>query len=995
MSTRVLRLALVAALSAAPAAALAGETLFHGGEVFTGEGDGPSATWFLVRDGEIAAVGVELPEELDGVEHRVDLGGAFVAPGFVDAHVHFVEGGLALMQTDLADVRGSEDLQAALRAAADRPVGGWILARNLALSKALGIDALRSALAAEGPAYVALAGGHHAFVNAAGLAALGIGAGTPDPAGGRIDRGPDGVPTGLLEDEAAWSAQRQVYEGFSPGLVAHAMLRAQRRALAYGITAIGDNTFFPVHAMQYQRLAAAGYFHLRVAARSFGPVPVTRFLMAPLQGRIRYFGEKHFMDESLSQPALGGRALPGGMPHLTQAQAEEALLFAAGAGTAFHTQGREGAERLVAARMAVGGRRPAGVVDVIDHCGSCGGDLPARIRAAGFRVTVLPSQLYDLPELERAYLPEAAEGLLPLRALYDAGLEPALASDWPHGLSPEVARASLRGDGLTLRRRALRMALSPLQQFAVAASGKGPGGVELPGAASRTIPVAGALRGITSAGADALGWGALGRIQEGSPANFVILDRSPFSVESSELHGLEVEATFIDGIPVYRRADTREGRAMREALARAEAGASRSGGAPDAGLDGALDGQGADEKTDTNENKNRDTGGLGAPDGSGFDADVSIVRSGGASGDLEFRRDAETLASAIAADDAASDAVDAAIAGQFDSKPYSWTRAPIIGFDPSVGVLLGGALFVHPYEDEGWDGGGWAMYALEEASYQVVADVQRRKAFGPLAAHVALRFETWRSNFYGIGNDTSLDGAFETRPTLAEVRPGLRLPLGRRWEAGLYAHYAWLNEGTEARILAEEGDHAGVVGGTYWGPRAELVWDTRDNGFSSRKGTRFSVFSTAWMEQGGKYLPRFTFGGSLSHFVPLRAPDWILALRLEGGANVGERGYLSDFALGGASRLRGYSINRFRGDHAVDGTAELRFPIWRFVSGAAFADAGRVWVDGMPEGDRPLSFSGGGGLRFGLPPEGLVKLRLDAGFGRDEWGLFFTFGEAF
>ena len=969
MNTALLRLAIAAALLL-PAAALAGETLYHDGEVFTGEGDRPTARWFLVRDGAVAAVGSEpgIPEAFASVEDRIDLAGAFVAPGFVDAHVHFVDGGLGLMQTDLAGARTEAELAKALQAAAQRPVGEWILARNAHLSGANGIDALQRLLAAEGPAFVALAGGHHAFVNAAGLERLGIGAGTPDPAGGRIDRGADGVPTGLLEDEAAWNAQRRVYEGFSPGLVARAMLRAQRRALAYGITAIGDNTFFPVHLVQYQRLAAAGHFHLRVAARSFGPEPMTRFLMAPLQGRIRYFGEKFFMDESLSQPELGETGIPGGEPHLTQAQAEEALLFAAGAGTAFHVQGREGVERLVAAREAVGSRRPAGSVDVLDHCGSCGGDLPARIAAAGFRVTVLPSQLYDLPAFERLYGAEATKDLLPLRALHDAGLQPALASDWPNGLSPDLALSMFQGDATTVRRRAQRMAFAPLEQVAVAVSGADPFGKPIPGAASRTLPVAGAMRGVTSAGGDAIGWGDLGRIREGSPADFVILSASPFAVPAAKLHEVEVEATFIDGIPVYRRTDTREGRAMREALVRSETVSSGTRGSD-----------------------------LAGDDSLGDDAEYTLPAEGGVM-NASASRGAAAGSLEAAADRAREDAEsaeDEAIAAEFDSKPHSWSRSPILGYDPSTGVLLGAAAFVHPYEDEGWNGGGWALYALEQTTFQVVADVQRRRAFGPVAAHLGLRFETWRSKFFGIGNDTSLDGAFETRPTLVEVRPGVRLPLGRKWEAGLYAQYSWLKEGTEDRILLGEGARTGVVSGSYWGPRLELVWDTRDNGFSSRKGTRLAAWSTAWVQQGSESLPRLTVGGNISHFVPLRAPDWILALRLEGGANFGDRGYLSDFALGGVGRLRGYSTNRFRGDHAVDGTAELRFPIWRFVSGAAFADAGRVWIDGMPQSANPIALSGGGGLRFGIPPDGLVKLRLDAGFGRDEWGLFFTFGEAF
>ena len=34
-------------------------------------------------------------------------------------------------------------------------------------------------------------------------------------------------------------------------------------------------------------------------------------------------------------------------------------------------------------------------------------------------------------------------------------------------------------------------------------------------------------------------------------------------------------------------------------------------------------------------------------------------------------------------------------------------------------------------------------------------------------------------------------------------------------------------------------------------------------------------------------------------------------------------------------------------------------------------------------------------LRFGLPPDRLVRLRFDFGFAPDQWGVFFKFNEAF
>ena len=64
-------------------------------------------------------------------------------------------------------------------------------------------------------------------------------------------------------------------------------------------------------------------------------------------------------------------------------------------------------------------------------------------------------------------------------------------------------------------------------------------------------------------------------------------------------------------------------------------------------------------------------------------------------------------------------------------------------------------------------------------------------------------------------------------------------------------------------------------------------------------------------------------------------------------------------------------------------------------AGVGFAEAGRVWLDDADDGDREIAVVGGGGLRFGLPPDYSVRLRFDVGFGHDEWGVFFAFNEAF
>ncbi|GAA3821919.1 amidohydrolase [Cellulomonas soli] len=78
----------------------------------------PFAEAILVEDGTIAWLGAD--DTADGLVSRadevVDLDGALVAPGFVDAHVHVLETGLALESVDLTAAGGVRSLADALEA---------------------------------------------------------------------------------------------------------------------------------------------------------------------------------------------------------------------------------------------------------------------------------------------------------------------------------------------------------------------------------------------------------------------------------------------------------------------------------------------------------------------------------------------------------------------------------------------------------------------------------------------------------------------------------------------------------------------------------------------------------------------------------------------------------------------------------------------------------------------------------------------------------------
>ena len=80
------------------------DLVFTGGPIFTANTVRSRATAVAVRDGRIVAVGGDAVHELVGPKTElIDLRGRMLVPGFQDAHVHPVWGGLDMLRCDLAE----------------------------------------------------------------------------------------------------------------------------------------------------------------------------------------------------------------------------------------------------------------------------------------------------------------------------------------------------------------------------------------------------------------------------------------------------------------------------------------------------------------------------------------------------------------------------------------------------------------------------------------------------------------------------------------------------------------------------------------------------------------------------------------------------------------------------------------------------------------------------------------------------------------------------
>jgi predicted amidohydrolase YtcJ len=226
-------------------------------------GDGTTTDALAVRDGHVAALGVDDVRELIGPATQVlDRPGALVVPGFQDCHVHAPPAGLERLTIDLHDMAGRHaylDKIAAYVAA--HPEAEWITGGGWALEHFPGAAPRREdldAVTGGRPAFLFNRDVHGAWVNSAALELAGIDASTPDPVDGRYERDDDGTPSGMLHEGAAYTFRTRWVPEPSRAEWEQAILYAQQHLYTLGVTGWQDAWVTPETFAAYRSLASSG-----------------------------------------------------------------------------------------------------------------------------------------------------------------------------------------------------------------------------------------------------------------------------------------------------------------------------------------------------------------------------------------------------------------------------------------------------------------------------------------------------------------------------------------------------------------------------------------------------------------------------------------------------------------------------------------------------------------------------------------------------------------
>ncbi|MGL5808626.1 MAG: amidohydrolase [Nocardioides sp.] len=538
--------------------------LFRGGYIFDGmryRGAGSVVT----SDDRIDGVYTDLdgagpPEGIGHIDEVVEVAGGLIAPGFIDSHVHAVQGGLERIRCDLSEVttRAGHLAEIASYAAA-HPDREWILGGGWGMSAFPGgapVAADLDASVADRPVFLPNRDHHGAWVNSKALEVARVDADTPDPPDGYFERDARGMPTGTLH-EGAMSVVARHIPVTSEGECYQGFLAGQAHLHSCGVTGWQDAILGAYVGINdpsdtYLRAAQSGDLTATVTGalwwdreRGLDQIPElierrTRYTHGRLAARsvkVMQDGVAENFTAAMNTPYLDrcGHATDNRGHSFVEGEALKTYVAALVAeGFQVHVH-------------AIGDRGVREALDAFEFAGPDGADLRHHIahlqvvdpvdvpRFAALAVTANMQALwasYDdqMTELTLPFLgPERASWQYPFGALHRSGAALCAGSDWPVSTC------------------------DPLAAIHVAVNRIGYGDEQPAFLPEQALNLETAMAAYTSGSARINHRDSAGRLEPGAIADLVVLDRDPFAGPRGEIGATSVVSTWVAGNPVFAR----------------------------------------------------------------------------------------------------------------------------------------------------------------------------------------------------------------------------------------------------------------------------------------------------------------------------------------------------------------------------------------------------------------------------------------------------------
>jgi predicted amidohydrolase YtcJ len=517
-----------------------------------------------VRNGEIVAFGEQAETLVGPSTLQIDLEGRAVFPGLHDMHVHPYFAGIEEMGCKFASGAAPEVIKASVKTCVDATTPGqWVEGGNWVAAVFEPGQQTRQFLdevSPDNPVFLWDESHHSAWVNSKALELAGIDSQTPDPEGGIIDRDGDGRPTGVLRESAVGLVE-SIVPPPSIDQRRQALMWASQKMLSYGITS------FTVASVRAEELPAwiSLYDEGLIPQRARGCI-----VWAPdwastdrdgaemisqwahrSSGRLKLDCVKMFVDGVPTESRTANMLEPYLPPHhnhdhtsfakngellIPQDELNEIVtqFDAADLHVKFHVVGdgavRAGIKAVAFARSQNG---PDGPRHDLGHNSFVHPDDFQKALAAGVAWEFSPYIWYPTPiasiDITRTVGSFRMERWIPIADAIASGNLVVAGSDW--SVVPSV---------------------NPFLAIETMVTRQRPGGGTETLGPGQAVSLEDAFQIMTQNGAELMGHGdQVGTLEIGKQADFFIASENLFEMPITQVHNLNVEATFIAGKLVF------------------------------------------------------------------------------------------------------------------------------------------------------------------------------------------------------------------------------------------------------------------------------------------------------------------------------------------------------------------------------------------------------------------------------------------------------------
>ncbi|MRR18762.1 amidohydrolase [bacterium] len=518
--------------------------------IWTGNAEQPFAGAMAVSGDTIIAIG----SEGEVMKHRsdesavIDLGGRFVAPGFIDSHVHLLQGGSNLASVQLRDASTPEEFINRINefAVTQKP-GTWILGGDW---DGMGWESLPQkgwidSVTPDNPVFVSRLDGHMALANSLAMKLAGVDRSVKDASGGTIERDSRGELTGIFKDNAMDLIFAKIPEQ-SDEEVDRALVAAMNYLASNGVTSV-----HAVDAASY----ADGIARVRAGGKQITRIyylqTISRWKdlkeQTEREGRgdkwVSTGGVKGFVDGSL------GSHTAAFIEPYTDLQTDTGL-FVNSEEDLYRWISESDKAGLQVVIHAIGDRAINLLLNTYERVARENGERDRRFRIehsqhiapgdinryAGLKViaSMQPYHAIDDGRWAEEYIgPERIKTTYAFRSLLDSGATLAFGSDW--FVAPATPLEGIYG---AVTRRTL--------------DGKNPGGW----VPEQKITVEEALKAYTvNAAYASFEEEVKGSLEPGKLADFVVLDRDITAIDPVEIWDMKVQQTWVGGKKVFDRSE--------------------------------------------------------------------------------------------------------------------------------------------------------------------------------------------------------------------------------------------------------------------------------------------------------------------------------------------------------------------------------------------------------------------------------------------------------